>query len=108
MESAQKKDHGKAPVELVPAVFIEEVAKVLAHGVKKYAADDWTKGLPWRRILGSTLRHIYAWSRREDIDLESGLSHLSHAACNICFLIVWSKTKKELDDRVDYENNLKQ
>ncbi len=57
---AMKNDNGKPPVELVPASFIEEISRVLAHGALKYNRNDWTKGLPWTRILGSTLRHIYA------------------------------------------------
>lgn len=103
--NADKHDSEKIPVELVPTEFIEEIAKVLAHGAKKYERNNWTKGLPWTRILGSTLRHIYAWARKEDNDPESGMSHLAHAACNICFLMTWSKTHPELDDRFDYEND---
>lgn len=107
-EQATKHDTEKVPVELVPASFIEGISMVLAHGAKKYARNNWTKGLPWTRILGSTLRHIYAWARKEDLDPESGLPHLAHAATNIMFLMTWSKTHKELDDRFNYDNNEKE
>lgn len=108
MEGAQKRDAGKPPVELVPASFVESISLVLAHGARKYARNDWTKGLPWTRILGSTLRHVYAWSRREDNDPESGLPHLAHAATNIMFLMTWAKTRPELDDRFNYDNKEEQ
>lgn len=102
-DRADKHDGEKVPVELVPASFIESISRVLAHGARKYARNNWTKGLPWTRILGSTLRHVYAWARKEDLDPESGLPHLAHAATNIMFLMTWAKTKPELDDRFDYE-----
>lgn len=101
-KQSMKHDSGKDPVELVPASFIREISKVLAHGAQKYERNNWTKGLPWTRILGSTLRHIYAWASKEDKDPESGLPHLAHAATNIMFLMTWSKTRKALDDRFDY------
>lgn len=97
---ASKFDSGKAPVELVPPEFIEEIALVLGHGAKKYGRDDWRKGLPWTRIYGSTMRHLLLWARGEDLDRESGMSHLAHAATNVMFLITWSRTRKDLDDRI--------
>lgn len=97
---ASKYDAGKVPVDLVPPVFIEEIAKVLGHGARKYGEWNWLGGLPWTRIYASTLRHLFAWFRGEDYDKESGMSHLAHAATNVMFLIVWSKTKKELDNRI--------
>jgi len=99
---ATKYDSEKIPVELVPVSFIESISAVLAHGAKKYARNNWTKGLPWTKILGAILRHIYAWARKEDLDPESGLPHLAHAATNIMFLMTWTHTHKELDDRFDY------
>jgi hypothetical protein len=96
---AMKESKGKVPVELVPAQFIIDVAAVLQHGAKKYEQYDWAKGLPWSQTYGSALRHLLLWYRGEDIDKESGLNHLAHAACNILFLMTWSRTHKELDER---------
>ena len=90
---------GKARVELVPPEFVEDVSRVLAHGAAKYSENDWRKGYPWMQIYAATIRHLYAWAKGEDTDKESGLPHLAHAATNIAFLLTWSKTKKELDNR---------
>lgn len=87
-------------VELVDPSFILGVASVLTHGAKKYEPNNWRKGLPWTRIYASTLRHLLLWATGEDKDKDSGLSHLSHAATNLMFLITWARTHKELDDRV--------
>jgi len=102
-DQADKNDSEKIPVELVPASFIEDIAKVLSHGAKKYERNNWTKGLPWTRIYGATLRHLYAWAKGEDNDPESGEPHLIHAVCNLLFLSTWSKTRKENDDRFNYD-----
>lgn len=96
---AEKNDDGKLPLELVTVQFVGTVAAVLAHGREKYEAWNWTKGLPWMRTYGAVLRHLYRWAAGEELDPESGLPHLAHAACNIMFLMTWSRTHGELDDR---------
>jgi hypothetical protein len=39
-----KYDQDKPPIDLVPSVLIEEVAKVLAFGADKYEAHQWREG----------------------------------------------------------------
>lgn len=96
---ADKRDAGKVRLELVHPMFVIEVAQVLQHGAQKYGDWNWTKGLPWTRIYASTLRHLYLWFCGEEKDKESGFSHLAHAATNVMFLMTWSRTHRELDDR---------
>ena len=84
---------------------MEEIAKVLAYGANKYTkngisgAHNWRKGFKWSRLLGAAFRHLSAYTRGENVDSESGLSHLSHLGCCVMFLIWHEKFKKELDDR---------
>ncbi len=99
METADKKEEGKPAVELVNPQFIMDVGTVLAFGAKKYAPNNWRKGLPWTKTLGATMRHLLFWSMGEDTDKESGLPHLSHAATNIMFLMEWKNTHPDMDDR---------
>jgi hypothetical protein len=99
-EQADKNDEGKIMVQLIPPQFIEDIGKVLTHGANKYAPNNWRKGLPWMKTYGAVLRHIFLWAKGEDIDKESGLPHLAHAATNICFLLEWSRTHKDMDDRI--------
>jgi hypothetical protein len=94
-----KFDSDKIRVDLLPAVALEEIAKVLTFGAKKYSAWNWSKGLSYSRLLGASLRHLLAFMRGEDKDPESGLSHIAHAGCCILFLLWHEKYKKELDDR---------
>lgn len=96
---ALKFDKDKPRVDLLPAVALEEIAKVLTFGSVKYDSWNWTKGFQWSRLLGAALRHLLAYMRGEDVDKESGLSHLSHLGCCVMFLIWHEKFRKDLDDR---------
>lgn len=96
---AVKNDLGKLRYDLVPINALEELTKVLTFGAKKYADRNWEKGFKWGVVYAALMRHITAWWRGEDIDPESGLSHLSHAMCNIAFLIEFLNTHPEMDNR---------
>ena len=96
---AVKNDLGKLRYDLVPINALEELTKVLTFGAKKYADRNWEKGFEWGVVYAALMRHITAWWRGEDIDPESGLSHLSHAMCNIAFLIEFLNTHPEMDNR---------
>lgn len=94
-ESFVKHDDGKTPLALLPPVAIEEMGRVLGYGAKKYAPDNWRKvGDDWKsRYLSAALRHLFAYMRGEMIDVESGLPHLSHALCNLAFLVELSYSR---------------
>lgn len=94
-----KYDDGKARLDLLAPEFIEGVGQVLTYGAKKYADRNWEKGMRWGRCVGAVLRHIFSWMRRQDIDPESGLHHLDHAACCLMFLRAYIARKIGEDDR---------
>lgn len=85
-QSGTKDDDEKLMVDLVDPLFILEVAKVLTFGAKKYGPHNWRKGLKYTRVYSALQRHLLAWAAGESTDPESGINHLSHAACNIMFL----------------------
>jgi hypothetical protein len=96
----RKDDGAKIPLDLLPFDALEEVAKVLQFGAKKYARRNWEKGLPISRVLAATLRHVFAYMRGEDKDPETGFSHLAHAGCEILFALAFEcRGRKDLDDR---------
>lgn len=80
----------KTPIELIPPRMIEAVAEVLQHGAKKYNRNNWMAGMSWSTVYGGVQRHLNAFYAGEEIDPESGLPHLSHAACGIMFLLWYS------------------
>ena len=100
---ADRHNKGKRLISLVPTSLINSVADVMLFGAKKYDKNNWRKGLPFTSVYDSLQRHMLSWLDGEDLDKESGLPHLAHAACNIAFLLEYSLTKPELDDRFKQE-----
>lgn len=82
-----KFDYNKPRMSLVPASLNLEVAKVLTYGARKYKPDNWRKVKSLERYLDALERHLMAYKSGEMVDPESGLSHMSHIACNVAFLI---------------------
>ena len=95
----KKNDSDKIPLELLPTEALEEVAKVLAFGRAKYSSWNWAKGMAYSRLIGAAMRHLFAWTRGQDKDPETGLSHLAHLACCVLFLLSYTLTSTGLDDR---------
>ena len=94
-----KHDESKRRMDLVPTSLVSSVARVLEFGARKYGDNNWRKGLKWSRIYAALQRHLADFWEGNDLDSESGLPHLYHAACNIAFLIEFYEKRKELDDR---------
>lgn len=99
-----KHDQDKLPMHLLSTTALEEVAAVLQFGADKYDQHNWRKGFVWSRTISAALRHILAFNDGEDLDPESGRSHVAHAMCCLMFLLEFEKTHPELDDR--YKDNV--
>lgn len=97
---AVKHDMGKTRFDLIPGDSLEWLAKIYTFGAQKYEDENWRKGMSWKRIFGAIMRHSWAWFRGEDLDPESGLPHLAHAAWGFFTLLHYSEYRKEYDDRV--------
>lgn len=96
-----KKDAGKIPLELIPEEALEEIAKVLDFGARKYSPNGWRNGMEWMRLVGAMKRHLAAWLRDDvsDLDPETGLNHLAHLGCCVLFLLTYVKRDLGTDDR---------
>lgn len=94
-----KADKDKNRLELLPFAALEEVGKVLTFGAKKYKDHNWRRCDKPSRYVGAALRHLFAWSKGEDNDPETGLSHIAHASCCCLFLLGLIMDGKAPDDR---------
>lgn len=82
-----KADYGKPKLTLVPRRIIFDIAKVREYGCKKYKDPENWKRVEIERYRDATFRHFMAYlDDPKGVDDESGLTHLSHVACNIAFL----------------------
>lgn len=87
MTIGTKHDDGKPPMGLLPWDALTEVAKVLDYGAVKYSVNGWRDVRPCSRYLDAAFRHLGAFVQEGDLDDESGLPHLAHAACCVLFLL---------------------
>jgi len=75
----------KVPFMLIPENVIAEVGLAFLEGARKYRSYNWrVAGVRASVYIDALRRHIGAWTQGEDIDFDSGLSHLVKAiACLI-------------------------
>lgn len=99
MQSGVKYDDGKTQWSLLPAYALEEVAKVYTYGAKKYAPNNWRKGMAWSRTFSAIMRHAWSFWRGETYDKETGLHHMAHAAFGCLTLVEYTRKKTKTDDR---------
>ena len=96
----EQKEHPKAasgamrekldvlPYDLIPfQEMTESFARVAEFGARKYAVWNWSAGLPRVQLIGSLLRHTFAYLRGEDRDKDSGLLHTDHILWNAAVLV---------------------
>jgi hypothetical protein len=99
MSGGLKYDGEKPRMDLLDRHALEEIARVLGFGAAKYKAHNWREGIAYSRLIAAALRHLHAFNDGEDIDPESGLSHLAHLGCCVMFLLGMQKARPDLDDR---------
>ena len=97
----------KPMMNLVRPEFTRYMAEALTYGFNKYSEEVGSipnylkgKGFNYSTIIDSLERHINSWKSGEDIDEESGKSHLILAAVNLMFLHTYTISDKGIDDRI--------
>src|SRR6266403_5346522 len=99
-----KHDLGKDRWDLAPWEAFGEVVKILTFGAGKYGDRNWERGIVYSRLFAATVRHLSAWWRRDDLDPESGRSHLAHVLCCVAFILTFTlRGRTDLDNRPKVE-----
>lgn len=93
----------KARLSLLEDEFLMEMAKVGDFGCRKYAEEDWRDNdyVKVKERIDSLKRHVakFSSSHFSDLDEETQLSHMAHAAFN-CMMVYWiAKHRAERDNR---------
>lgn len=93
-----------ARLDLVPIRPLLRVAALYGRGAKKYGEGNYQKGIPFKRVIASLLRHVYSWVIGQETGKEDGEDHLAAAAWN-AFALMYYEPKvcagelpKELND----------
>lgn len=99
----KKKETKRECLSVLDPYAIQQIARVGKFGAEKYDAHNYRKGGPASYLLDAAYRHIMAWQQGEDIDPDSGESHLAHGAWNLCALMSWNNDGVLEDDRYKRE-----
>ena len=107
MSEGKKFDSNKPRMDLLPPKAILETAKVLSFGAEKYDPENWRllDNLQSRYTAGA-LRHIFAHMDGEELDPESGTSHLAHALCCLLFKLEIELENAQIEKEKPREINL--
>jgi hypothetical protein len=90
----------KAPITTVPLTVIAEVGLGMMEGARKYGRHNYrVDGVRASVYIDATWRHLAKWWEGEDIDPDSGLSHITKAIASLVVLRDAMITGKFTDDR---------
>ncbi len=101
---AVRYNKGKLSWGLIYWPSLEFMVRVLMFGAKKYAPDNWKKGMNRVKLLESIQRHVNALFNGEENDSDSKLHHIGHIMCNTMFYAFYTlNPEKEIPYTVDGE-----
>lgn len=85
---------GRGRFDLITPFFLKRLAGVYERGAVNHGSWNWTKGMPFSRLVNSALRHLNQYrsgSRDED--------HLAQAAWQLATMIHFEEVgRTDLDD----------
>ena len=108
----ESREISKLRYDLIPADFLEFLARIFTYGASKYEDNNWMKGLNASELYACATRHMQKWWAGEDLDEDdgeqkgSGLSHLWHALWNVGVMAYFERHRPDLDDRGDNDPRL--
>lgn len=108
MSLADRYNEGKPDLtyNLTAPAAMEGLARVFMYGAKKYARDNWKKGLTYLTCIASLMRHLLKFMAGEDKDEESGEYHVDHIQWNAVILSEMFHTRKDMDDRTQNKEEI--
>lgn len=90
----------KAPLSTVSAPVMAEIGVAMLEGALKYGRHNYrAMGVRGSVYYDATLRHLMAWWEGEDIDPDSGMSHITKAMASLCVLRDSMINENWADDR---------
>ncbi len=103
MKTDPKKSAGdqKDPLHLFPTAPLRSTSRVLKLGADKYGIFNWrhSDGVSSSTYIAAILRHLTQFTDGENVDAESGESHLSHIMATCAILLDADRVGKLIDDR---------
>jgi 5'(3')-deoxyribonucleotidase len=121
IEEGKRYNQGKIRYDLLEPHAIEELAKVFTKGAEKYEDHNWLKGMAWSKVRASLGRHLAAYDKGEDFDIDpncdgcktgncvnhTGLYHMAQVAWNALCMVSYYKYFPQGDDRMTRKSTQK-
>lgn len=96
----------KVPMSTVPAQVIAEIGLGMMEGALKYGRHNYrTAGVRASVYYDAANRHLLSWMEGEDLDPDSGLSHISKALASLVVLRDSMMQENWIDDRPPVAKN---
>jgi hypothetical protein len=90
----------KPSPQFIPPVAIIEESVVMALGAAKYGAYNWINDpVDATTYYSAAMRHLMSWFAGDDMDPESGVSHLAHVRACCAILMDAGRAGSLIDDR---------
>lgn len=90
----------KVPISTVPTGVLMEVALGMLEGARKYGRHNYRAiGVRGSVYYDAAYRHLATWWEGEDIDPDSGLSHITKAIASLVVLRDGMMNNMWVDDR---------
>lgn len=87
-----------ALLSVIPTAALLHLGEVMKLGAKKYGPFNWRETpVPAETYMDAAMRHLLSWQDGEDLDPESGMSHLGHVMACMA-IIIDAKENGMLDD----------
>lgn len=96
-----------ARYDLIPSDVLLALAEHYGRGARKYADRNWEAGYRWGLSFAALMRHAWAWWGGEDVDEETGSSHMTAVAWHAFALATFQARGRGTDDRDDGREPLK-
>ncbi len=83
-------EEGKGCPSLISPVLIHRLGILLQKGAEHYGADNWMKGMKYRRTANSMVRHMFQWLACDEDE-----AHLAAIAFGVMCLITYAEQLKQ-------------
>lgn len=103
-DTGAKKEIKQAQLGAIDPKALLLLAEAAGYGAGKYEQYNYLKGYPWSLSFNAMMRHALAFWNGEDLDPESGLPHMVHAAWHGLAMTSFLTRGIGEDDRFKGEN----
>lgn len=91
---------GKVQLREIDPSFVLGLGQVLTASRERYDEGNWMKETKLSTPYESCMRHLMKFWNGDELDDDTKLDHLLHAATNIMFLYYHKSSGKGIDDRL--------